>query len=324
MVRRREFLMLLGAVAAGGLPEARTQGAAHTIGFLSEAAPDSMAPRIAAFRQGLGELGFLEGTNLTIDWRSERQAGRLRALAAELVAGRAAVIVSAGDLATTAAKAATSATPIVFLSANDPATDSLAGRGRLPGNVTGLSWFGADLAAPRLSLIRQLAPKAALTAFLIDSSRPDAAEQVQAVQAAAETAGVKLLVLRAGNSDEIDVAFATLVERQAGALAVGTSQLFTRCHKQLIALAARHAIPAIYATYEAAADGGLASYGHSASDAFRRAGVYTGWILQGARPSDLPVLQSSKLELAINARTAKTLGLELSANLLAGADEIIR
>jgi putative tryptophan/tyrosine transport system substrate-binding protein len=324
MVPRREFLTRLAGVAAAALAKTRARGASPAIGFLSEAAPDSMARGIAAFRQGLGELGLAEGTNLAIDWRSERQPNRLRALAAELVASRVAVIVSAGDLATMAAKTATSTVPIVFVSASDPASDSLAGRTRPPGNVTGLSWFGADLAASRLALIRQLAPKATLTALLIDPGRADAAAQEQAVQAAAETTGLKLLVLRTGNSGEINVAFATLVERQAGALVVGTSQLFANCREQLIALAARHAIPVVYPTYEAAAEGGLASYGHSASDAFRRAGVYTGWILRGARPSDLPVLSSSKLELAINARTAKTLGLELSANLLAGADEVIR
>jgi putative ABC transport system substrate-binding protein len=323
MVRRREFLTLLSGVAAAALVKTRAQGAARTIGFLSEAAPDLMAREITAFHQGLSELALAEGTNLAIDWRSERQPNRLRALAVELVASRVAVIVSAGDLATMAAKAATSTIPIVFLSASDPASDRLAGSGRPPGNVTGLSWFGADLAASRLSLVRQLAPKAALTAVLIDPGRADAAAQEQAVQAAADTTGLKLLVLRAGNSGAIDVAFATLIQQQAGALVVGTSQLFANCREQLIALAARHAIPVVYPTYEAAAEGGLASYGHSASDAFRRAGVYTGWILQGARPSDLPVLRSSKLELAINARTAAALGLELSANLLAGADEVI-
>jgi putative ABC transport system substrate-binding protein len=323
MIRRREFLTLLGAVAAESLAPARAQqGAARAIGFLSETAPDQMAPWIAAFRAGLGELGFVEGKNLTIDWRSERQPGRLRALAAELAAARVAAIVSAGDAATIAAKAATSTIPIVFLSADDPA--HLVGRDQAPGNLTGLSWFGADLAPARLSLVHQLAPKAALNALLVDSSLADAAAQIAAVQTAADTTGLKLLVLHAGSSREIDAAFATLLERQAGALVVGTSPLFVNGREQLIALAARHAIPTIYATYEAAADGGLASYGHSASDAFRRAGAYTAWILQGARPSGLPVLQSTKLELAINARTAETLGLELPANLLAGADEVIR
>jgi putative ABC transport system substrate-binding protein len=325
MMRRRAFIMLLGAAATWSRSAQAQQPASPVVGFLSDASPDAMAPRVTAFRQGLGEIGYVEGRNVTIDWRSaERQPNRLRALAADLVGRRVAVIVTTTDLATTAAKAATHTIPIVFLSASDPVGSGAAASLDRPGaNVTGLSWFGADLAPTRLSMLRQLVPKAAVIGLLVDSSLPDEAAQLSEVEAAAEATGLKLVVLRAGNAGDIDMAFASLVARQIGALAVGASPLFVSRREQLIALAARHAIPAIYAAHELTAAGGLASYGHSVSDAYRRAGVYTGWILQGARPADLPILQSSKLELVINLKTAKALGLEVPPNLLAGADEVV-
>jgi ABC-type uncharacterized transport system substrate-binding protein len=321
MIGRRAFLRLLGAMAAAWPPTADAQQpASPIIGFLGDGSPETMAPRLAAFRQGLDEIGYVEGKNVTIDWRSaERQPNRLRALAADLVSRRVAVIVSATDLATVAAKAASTTIPIVFLSAGDPVKNGLPG-----GNVTGVSWFGVDLAPARLGLMRQLAPKAAVAGLLVDSNGTDAASQVREAQGAADATGLKLLVLQAGSAGDIDAAFATLVAQHVGALVVGSSPLFVSQREQLIELAARHAIPAIYAAYELAADGGLASYGYSTLDAFRRAGVYAGWILQGARPGDLPVLPSSKLELIINRKTAETLGLEVPPNLLAGADEVIQ
>jgi putative ABC transport system substrate-binding protein len=320
MIRRRAFLMLLGAAAAWPPVAHGQQAAAPIVGFLADGSPESMALRVAAFRQGLDEIGYAEGRNVTIDWRSaERQPNRLRALAADLVGRRVAVIVTTSDPATIAAKAATATIPIVFLSAGDPVKNGLPGR-----NVTGLSWFGADLAPMRLGLLRQLVPKAAVIGLLVDSSLSEAASQVREVQAAADTTGLHLVVLRAAGAGDIDAAFATLVAQRIGALVVGMSPLFVSQREQLIVLAARHAIPAIYAAYEVAADGGLASYGHSTSDAFRRAGVYVGWILKGASPADLPVLPSSKFELIINRKTAATLGLEVPQNLLAGADEVIQ
>jgi putative ABC transport system substrate-binding protein len=279
-----------------------------------------MGPRLEAFHQGLDELGYAEGRNVTIDWRSaERQPNRLRPLAADLVARRAAVVVAASVAAAAAAKTATSTIPIVFLSADDPARSGLAG-----GNITGLSWFGADLAPTRLGLLHQLAPKAAVIGLLLDSNLGDAASQVREVQTAADTTGLKLIVLHAATDADIDAAFTTLAAQRVGGLVVASSAFFIGQREQLIELAARHAVPAIYAASELTADGGLASYGHSASDAFRRAGLYTGWILKGARPADLPVLPSSKLELVINLKTAKSLGLEVPPNLLAGADQVIR
>jgi putative ABC transport system substrate-binding protein len=327
MMRRREFITLLGAAAAIRPRVARAQqSASPVIGFLAEASPESMATRLAAFRQGLDEIGYVEGRNVTIDWRSaERQPNRLRALAADLVGRRVAVIVTASDSATMAAKTATSTIPIVFLSAGDPVRNGLAaGSDRPSPNVTGLSWFGADLAPARLDLLHQLVPKATVIGLLVDSNLADAAAQLPELQAAADTAGLKLVVAHAGSAGDIDTAFATLVAQRVGGVVVGAGALFASRREQLIELAARHRVPAIYAAYEMTADGGLASYGHSTSDAFRRAGVYTGWILKGARPADLPVLQSSKFDLVINLKTAKALGLEVPPNLIAGADEVIQ
>jgi putative tryptophan/tyrosine transport system substrate-binding protein len=323
MMERRTFIMFLGAAAALGprLAGAQPSGL-PVIGFLGDVSPESMASRLAAFRQGLDEIGYVEGRNLTIDWRSaERQPNRLRALAADLVGRRVAAIVTTSDLATAAAKAATATIPIVFLSAGDPA--KLAGPDRPGLNVTGLSWFGPDLMPPRLMLLHQLVPKATLIGLLVDSDIADVAQLPQ-MQAAADANGFRLAVLQAGNASEIERAFASLVAQRVGALVVGAGAALAGRREQLVELTARLGVPAIYAAREMAAAGGLASYGYSASDAFRRAGVYTGWILKGATPADLPILQSSKLELVINIETAKTLGLELPPNLVAGADELIQ
>ncbi len=325
MMRRREFVTLLAAAATWPGVARALEPASPTIGFLGEVPPDLMAPRIAAFHRGLEEIGYVEGRNVTIDWRStERQPNRLPALAADLVARRVAVVVTTSDPATIAAETATSSVPIVFLSAGDPVRNGLAPAADRPrANVTGLSWWGADLAPARLALLRQLVPKATVIGLMVDST-PAGAAAVAEVQAAAAASGLTLVVARAGNTNEIEAAFATLVAQQVGGIVFGSSAFFTGQRQQLIGLSARHSIPAIYPADEMAADGGLASYGHSASDAFRRAGVYTGWILKGARPSDLPVLPSSKIELVVNLKTAAALGLDVPPNLLAGADEVIR
>jgi putative tryptophan/tyrosine transport system substrate-binding protein len=327
MMRRREFVTLLCAAAATRPQVARAQpSASPVVGFLGDGSQQQIAPRIAAFRQGLAEIGYAEGRNLTIDWRTaERQPDRLRALAADLVGRRVAVIVTAGDRATLAAEATTSTIPIVFLSESDPAKSGLAaGPDRPRGNVTGLSWFGADPLPARLMLLHQLAPKAALIGLLLDSNRADAVAQLPQVQAAADAMGLRLAVAQAGSAGDIEGAFATLAAQQMGALVVGAGALFASRRAQLIAFAAGHGVPTIYADHEITADGGLASYGHSMSDAFRRAGAYAGWILKGASPADLPVLQSSKIDLIINLRTAKALGLEVPPNVAAGADEVIQ
>jgi ABC-type uncharacterized transport system substrate-binding protein len=327
MLQRRKLITLFGAAAMLWPRVAHAQpSASPVVGFLGDGSPESMAPRVAAFRQGLDEIGYVEGRNVTIDWRSaERQPNRLRALATDLVGRRVAVLVTTSDLATAAAKTATSTIPIVFLTAGDPVRNGLAaGPDRPSGNVTGLSWFGADLVPARLGLLHQLAPKATVIGLLADSNLAETASQLPEVQAAADAAGLKLVELHAGSASDIDRAFATLVAQRVDALVVGASPFFAGRREQLIELAARHGVPAIYASHEMTADGGLASYGYSASDAFRRAGVFTGWILKGATPADLPILQSSKLELVINLNTAKALGLEVPPNLVAGADEVIQ
>jgi len=324
-MQRRKFITLLAAAATWPQIARALEPASPIIGFLAEAAPESMASRVTAFRRGLDEIGYVEGRNVTIDWRAAgRQPNRLPALAADLIARRVAVIVTTSDLATVAAETATSTVPIVFLSAGDPVKTGLAAAADRPrGNVTGLSWSGADLAPARLTLLHQLVPKATVLGLLLDSTLAGAASLPE-VQAAAAASGLKLVVARAGNTGEIEAAFATLLAQQVGGVVVGTSAFFAGQRQQLIELAARHLVPAIYAADEMAADGGLASYGSSASDAFRRAGVYAGWILKGAKPADLPVLQSSKIELVVNLKTAAALGLDVPPNLLAGADEVIR
>src|SRR5580704_14915526 len=326
MIRRRDFITFLGtAVLQPPLARAQ-QPAPPVIGFLSDGSREAMTGRVAAFHQGLDELGFVEGRNVTIDWRSgERQPERLPALAAELVGRRVAAIVTASDLATSAALAATATLPIIFLSASDPVQSGLAASpGRPRENVTGLSWFGTDLAPPRLTLIHKLVPTATVIGVLVDSNLADASAQLPQLQAGADASRLKLVVLRAGSAAEIQPAFASLAAQRVGALVVGASGFFTAHRDQLIELAALYRVPAIYPTREMAADGGLMSYGHSVTDAFHRAGIYTGWILKGARPADLPVLPSSKLELVINLRTAKALGLEVPQTLLAAADEVVR
>jgi putative ABC transport system substrate-binding protein len=325
MMRRREFVTLIAAAATWPQVARALEPASPIIGFLGEAPPELMASRVAAFHRGLGEVGYVEDRNVTIDWRSaERQPNRLPALAADLIARRVAIIVTTSDPATIAAETATAAVPIVFLSAGDPVRNGLAATAERPrGNVTGLSWSGADLAPARLALLHQLVPKATVIGLMVEAT-PAGAASVAAVQAAAAASGLTLVVARAGNTGDIEAAYATLLAQQVGGVVVGTSAFLISQRQQLIGLAARHSIPAIYPADEMAVDGGLASYGYSASDAFRRAGVYTGWILEGARPADLPVLQSSKIELIVNLKTAAALGLEVPPNLLAGADEVIR
>ena len=326
MMRRRDFITLLAAAATWPQVARALEPASPIIGFLGEAPPELMASRVAAFHRGLEEIGYVEGRNVTIDWRSaERQPNRLPALAADLIARRVAVIVTTSDPATVAAETATSSVPIVFLSAGDPVKNGLAAARRpaapkchrleLVGCRSGAG--AARVAAPARS--QSHGPRAHGGTQL-----PPAPQSVAEVQAAAAASGLKLVVARAGNTGDIEAAFATLVAQQVGGVVVGTSAFFTSQRQQLIGLAARHSVPAIYPADEMAADGGLASYGHSASDAFRRAGVYTGWILKGARPADLPILQSSKIELIVNLKTAAALGLDVPPNLLAGADEVIR
>ena len=325
-IRRREFIFTLGGAAAAWPLAARAQQPAMpVIGFLSGVSPGPFAQRLAAFRQGLSESGTIEGRNVAIEYRgAEGQYDRLPALATELVGRRIAVIVAYTNQAALAAKVATTTIPIVFLIGADPIKLGLVASLARPGeNITGVSWFGADLVPKQLSLLHELVPNADVIALLVDLNVLNAASYVSEVQSAARALGLQLVVLNARTPGDIDIAFASLVRERAGALVVGAGAFLVSWRNQIIALAARHAIPAIYGFREYSADGGLISYGNDIPDAFRRAGVYTGRILKGDKPADLPVEQATKFELIINLKTAKALGLAVPSSMQLLADEVI-
>jgi ABC-type uncharacterized transport system substrate-binding protein len=325
-IRRREFIFTLGGAAAAWPLAARAQQPAMpVIGILSGVSPGPFAQRLAAFRQGLSESGTIEGRNVAIEYRgAEGQYDRLPALATELVGRRIAVIVAYTNQAALAAKVATTTIPIVFLIGADPIKLGLVASLARPGeNITGVSWFGADLVPKQLSLLHELVPNADVIALLVDLNVLNAASYVSEVQSAARALGLQLVVLNARTPGDVDIAFASLVRERAGALVVGAGAFLVSWRNQIIALAARHAIPAIYGFREYSADGGLISYGNDIPDAFRRAGVYTGRILKGDKPADLPVEQATKFELIINLKTAKALGLAVPSSMQLLADEVI-
>jgi len=324
-MRRREFITLLGGSAAAWPLSARAQQPAKlpTVGFLGAGTPSTYSQ--GAFRQGLDEAGYVEGRNVTIEYRwAEGQYDRLPAMATELVQRQVAAIVTFPIPAAIAAKAATATIPIVFNVAGDPVKLGLVASLARPGsNATGVNSFLAELGAKQLGLLHELLPKAARIGLLVNPSNANVEGVTKDVTAAAATLGVQIDVVQASDSREIEAAFATLVRNKANALLIGSDVFFSSRRVQLATLTTRHAIPAVQNVREFAEVGGLMSYGTSLTEAFRQLGVYTGRILKGAKPADLPVVQSTKFEFVINLPTARALGIEIPPTLLARADEVI-
>jgi ABC-type uncharacterized transport system substrate-binding protein len=324
-LRRRHFITLLAGAAAWPLAVRAQQPAMPVIGYLNLGSPESDASRLTGLRRGLNQTGYVEGRNLVIEYRwAGNQADRLPALAADLVQLRVAVIVSPGPVPTLAAKAATTSIPIVFGVGADPVQLGLvASLNRPGGNLTGFNNFTGEVGAKGLALLHELVPGIATVGFLVNPNNPVSELLTRDVLAAAPAIGVKVQILKADTDREIDAAFVSLVQARTGALLVSSDVFLNNRIEQIVALAARHAIPTIYAFREFAVAGGLISYGPSLIEAYRQAGLYTGRILKGEKPADLPVIQATKLELIINLKTATTLGLQIPDRLLALADEVI-
>ena len=325
MMKRREFISLLGGAAAAWPLVARAQQAMPVIGFLDTRSPDTMADRMRGFRQGLRESGYIEGDNVTIAYRwAENQIDRLPALAADLVHRRVSVIAAFATAPAFAAKAATTTIPIVFLAPGDPVRFGLvASLARPDGNLTGTNLFTGELSAKRLEILREMVPGATHVAVLVNPTNPSMETTVRDVEAAARATGLQVQVFNASTSREIDAAFARFGRERPDAVFVSLDTFFNSRRAQLVNLASRHALPAIFPTRDIAEIGGLMSYGANILDAFRQVGIYTGRILKGAKPAELPVVQASRFELVINNQTARMLGLTVPPTLLATADEVI-
>jgi putative tryptophan/tyrosine transport system substrate-binding protein len=328
-MKRREFIALLGG---GGLLLAakvkRAQGqqpVMPVIGFIRTTSADDSAKLVEAFRRGLGEVGYVEGRNVVIEYRyAQGQIDRLPALAADLVTRRVAVLAATGGTVSARAAKATTTIPVVFTTGDDPVKAGLvASLSRPGGNLTGVSVFTARLGAKRLALLHELVPSAATIAILLNPTNPDSEDEAKDVQEAARTLGVQILVLNASTENEIDAAFTKVVEQRTGALMLGADTFFTSQRPRIATLSTYLRIPTADAVREFAEAGGLVSYGASLSGVYRQAGVYAGRILKGDKPSDLPVQLPTAFEMVINLKTAKTLGIEIPPTLLARADEVI-
>jgi putative ABC transport system substrate-binding protein len=326
-MKRREFITLLGGAAAAAWPlAARAQQTMPVIGFLRSTSIERSPHLVAAFLQGLRETGYLEGQNVAIAYRSaEGQYDRLTALAADLVQRRVDIIVATGGSEPArAAKAATSTIPIIFTAGPDPVRDGLVASLNQPGgNLTGISLLSYEIGSKRVGLLRELIPNATTIAVLLNPKSPDVGEYLRDVQRAAGSLGQQIQVLNAANEEEIDSAFAAMARERPDALLQNPDPFLNSRREQIVTLANYHRIPALYVFREFAEAGGFASYGPSHTEPYRLAGIYAGRILKGAKPSDLPVIQSTKFELVINLRTARRIGLEIPPMLLARADEVI-
>jgi putative ABC transport system substrate-binding protein len=326
LLKRREFSTLLGGAAVWPLGARAQQSAAPVMGFLGATSPGPYAAIVAAVRQGLKESGYVEGQNLTIEFRwADDQLDRLPALAVDLVSRKVAAIVTSGSVPPAlAAKAATSTIPIVFHTGADPVATGLVDSLNRPGaNVTGVSFLSVASASKRLGLLRDLAPTATVIGLLVNSTDPTAETAIKELEALARSQRLTLQVVRANSEREIDDAFTTLAQRAVGALLVNTEPFFRTRMNQIVALAARHAMADMYPGRDYAVAGGLVGYGASITEAYRLQGVYAGRILKGEKPANLPVLQSTKFEFTLNLKTARILGLSPSPQLLAIADEVI-
>jgi ABC-type uncharacterized transport system substrate-binding protein len=326
-MRRRDFLSVLGGAAVAWASVSRAQPlSTPVIGFMSGRSPDESAVVAAAFLQGLAGMGFIGGRNIAIEYRWARgQYDRLPALAADLVKRGVSVLVAmGGELAATAAKQATAAIPIVFGIGSDPvSTGLIASLNRPGGNMTGFTLLTNEMEPKRLGLLHDLIPGVDTVGVLVNPNFPPAERQLAALEAAARTINQKLVVAKAGKDAELTAAFASLVERRAGALLVASDPYFDTRRDRIIVFAAQNRLPAIYHFRDYAVSGGLISYGPNITELYRQAGVYTGRILKGDKPSDLPVVQPTKFEFVINLKTAKALGLTIPAGLISFADEAI-
>jgi putative ABC transport system substrate-binding protein len=325
-MKRREFITLLGSAAAAWPLGARAQqGGVPVIGYLNGGSPGAEALRTAAFLQGLKEAGYSVGENVNIEYRwAESRYERLPGMAADLVHRQVVLLAGGGTPAALAAKAANPGIPIIFETAGDPIRLGLvASLNRPGGNITGVTQLASELVAKRLGLLHDMIPKANVFGLLLNPNDPRAETQAQDTHEAARAAGLQIHIVKAGTEAELDGAFLTLVQAQAGALIVGTSEFFSKRAEQIVMLAARHALPAIYQYRLFAIAGGLVAYGASIIDSYRQAGIYAGRVLKGEKPAELPVLRPTKFELIINLKTAQALGLTIPPGVLAIADEVI-